>query len=160
VHFVHSSLIFLKDTFEAEGANAMNFQMATLQPAAKTPSDAEGPDLPTDALSSAEMDVEIAPLVLKVGASSIAEFEKLLSELQEAKLFLQSEGERVQRETAQYIDLARAASASATIISDSVREWREAGHPLSNRAHPRLLCVPKTNEASPQTDEACFDFWE
>ena len=112
VHFVHSSLIFLKDTFEAEGANAMNFQMATLQPAAKTPSDAEGPDLPTDALSSAEMDVEIAPLVLKVGASSIAEFEKLLSELQEAKNFLQSEGERVQRETAQYINLARAASAS------------------------------------------------
>jgi hypothetical protein len=155
VHFVHSPLtFFVKDAFEAEGANAMNFQMATLQPAAKTPSDAEGPHLPTDVLSSAEMDVEIAPLVLKVGASSIAEFEKLLGELQEAKNFLQSEGERVQRETAQYINLARAASASATIISDSVREWREAGQTLSNRAHPRLLCVPKTNEASPQTDEA------
>jgi hypothetical protein len=63
----------------------------------------ENAHLPTDALSSAEMDVEIAPLVLKVGASSIAEFEKLLGELQEAKNFLQSDGERVQRETAQYI---------------------------------------------------------
>jgi putative protein kinase ArgK-like GTPase of G3E family len=118
----------------AEGANAMTFQIATLQPAAKKSSDAEVPDLHTDALSSAETDVEIAPLVLKVGASSIAGLEKLLSELQEARNFLQSEGERVQRETAQYINLARTASASVKIISDSVREWREAGHPLVNRS--------------------------
>jgi putative protein kinase ArgK-like GTPase of G3E family len=110
----------------------MTFQMATLQPA-KESSDAKVPDLHTDALSSAETDVEIAPLILKVGASSIAGLEKLLSELQEAKNFLQSEGERVQRETAQYTNLARTASASVKIISDSVREWREAGHPLVNR---------------------------
>ena len=112
----------------------MKFQMATLQPAAKKSSDVEVPDLHTDAPSPAETDVEIAPLVLKVGASSIAEFEKLLSELQEAKNYLQSEGERIQLETAQYTNLARTASASVKIISDSVREWREAGHPLVNRS--------------------------
>jgi hypothetical protein len=36
-------------------------------------------------------DADIAPLVQKVAASSIAEIEKLMSELQEVKHFLQSE---------------------------------------------------------------------
>ena len=45
-----------------------------------------------------ETDVEIAPLVQKIGATSIAEVEKVISELQAAKDFLDCEGERVQRE--------------------------------------------------------------
>jgi len=77
-------------------------------------------------------DVEIAPLVQKVGAISIAEIEKLIGELQEAKDFLQSEGERVQRETERYTNFTQMASASVKIISDTVAGWREAGHPSRN----------------------------
>jgi hypothetical protein len=82
-----------------------------------------------------ETDVEIAPLVQKVGATSIAEIEKIIGELQEAKDFLQFEAERVQRETEQYTSLTQMASASVKIISDTVARWREAGHPL--RSHSR-----------------------
>jgi hypothetical protein len=78
--------------------------------------------------------VEIAPLVQKVGATSIAEIEKMIGELQEAKDFLQSEGERVQRETERYTNLTQMASASVKIISDTVAGWREAGHPLRNQS--------------------------
>jgi hypothetical protein len=78
--------------------------------------------------------VEIAPLVQQVGATSIAEIEKMIGELQEAKDFLQSEGERVQRETEHYITLTQMASASVKIISDTVAKWREAGHPLRNHS--------------------------
>ena len=74
-----------------------------------------------------ETDVEI---VQKIGATSIAEIEKMIGELQEAKDFLQSEGERVQRETEHYTNLTQMASASVKIISDTVAGWREAGHPL------------------------------
>jgi len=81
-----------------------------------------------------ETDVEIAPLVQQVGATSIAEIEKMIGELQEAKDFLQSEGERVQRETEQYTTLTQMASASVKIISDTVAKWREAGHPLRNHS--------------------------
>jgi hypothetical protein len=84
-----------------------------------------------------ETDVEIAPLVQKIGAASIAEIEKMIGELQEAKDFLQSEGERVQRETEHYTNLTQMASASVKIISDTVAGWREAGHPLPNQASPR-----------------------
>src|SRR5262249_10164729 len=81
-----------------------------------------------------ETDVEIAPLVQQVRATSIAEIEKIIGELQEAKHFLQSEGERVQRETEHYTTLTQMASASVKIISDTVAKWRETGHPLRNHS--------------------------
>ena len=52
--------------------------------------------------------------------------------LQEARDFLQAEGERVQREAEHYTTLSQMASASLKIISDTVAGWREAGHPLRN----------------------------
>jgi len=52
--------------------------------------------------------------------------------LQEAKDFLDSEGERVQREAVHYTTLTQMASASVKIISDTVAGWRQAGHPLRN----------------------------
>jgi hypothetical protein len=82
-----------------------------------------------------ETDVDIAPLVQKIGATSIAEVEKMIGELQTAKDFLESEGERVQREAEHYTTLTQMASASVKIISDTVAGWREAGHPL--RDHSR-----------------------
>ena len=82
-----------------------------------------------------ETDMDIAPLVEKIGATSIAEVEKMIGELQAAKDFLESEGERVQREAEHYTTLTQMASASVKIISDTVAGWREAGHPL--RDHSR-----------------------
>jgi hypothetical protein len=55
--------------------------------------------------------------------------------LQAAKDFLESEGERVQREMEHYTTLTQMASASVKIISDTVAGWREAGHPV--RSHSR-----------------------
>ena len=79
---------------------------------------------------TSETEVEIAPLVQKVGAISIAEIEKMIGELQAAKDFLESEGKRVQREAEHYTTLTQMASASVKIISDTVAGWRQAGHPL------------------------------
>src|SRR5262249_12485740 len=81
-----------------------------------------------------ETDMDIAPLVEKIGATSIAEVEKMIGELQAAKDFLESEGERVQREAEHYTTLTQMASASVKIISDTVAGWREAGHPLRDRS--------------------------
>jgi len=67
-----------------------------------------------------ETDTDIARLIRKVGTPSIAEIEKLIGELQETKNFLQSEGDRIERETARYLKLTRMASASVKIIFDTV----------------------------------------
>jgi hypothetical protein len=93
---------------------------------------------------STETDAEIAPLIEKIGTTSIGEIEKLIDELQEAKNFLQSEGERIQRETARYTNLAQTASASVEIIFDTVRGWREAGHPVDNQSRSSAFKVTPT----------------
>jgi hypothetical protein len=76
----------------------------------------------------------IAPLVRKVGAASIAGMEKLISELDEARNFLKSEGERVQREAAHFANLTQTADASVKIISESLREWRTANDRRNSKA--------------------------
>jgi hypothetical protein len=96
---------------------------------------------------TSETDLDIAPLVPQVGATSIAEIEKMISELQAAKDLLQSEGERVQRETEHYTALTQMASASVKIISDTVAGWREAGHPLrSDLRSPQFDLTPSPAE--------------
>ena len=75
---------------------------------------------------------KIVPLIQKIVAPSIAEFEKLIGELQEARTYLQSEGERIQREADRYIQLSQTASESVKIISGAVGEWRIAGYPVRN----------------------------
>jgi hypothetical protein len=86
-----------------------------------TPPDETGAELSSD---------NIAPLIQKLVAPSIAEFERLIGELQEARIYLQSEGERIRRETDRYIQLTQTASESVKIISGAIAEWRKAGHPL------------------------------
>jgi hypothetical protein len=71
------------------------------------------------------------PLIQNLGTLSIAQIEKLIGELHEARNLLESETERIQRETARYIKFTQIASASVKIISDTLSEWHEAGHPLS-----------------------------
>jgi hypothetical protein len=91
---------------------------------------------------SIETDAEIVPLIEKIGATSIGEIEKLIGEVQEARNFLQNEGERIQRETARYTKLVQTASSSVGIIFDTVRGWREAGHPVSNQSKSSAFQIP------------------
>jgi hypothetical protein len=88
---------------------------------------------------STEIDAELVPLVQKIEARSIAEIEKMIGEMQEAKNFLQTEWERIQRETARYMKLAQTASASVEIIFETVRGWREAGHPVDNESKSKRI---------------------
>src|SRR5258706_9525768 len=84
-----------------------------------------------NASSPPETDADVAPLIQKVGAPSIAQIEKLIGELHEARNLLESEWERIQRETARYIKFTQMAPASLRIISDTLSGWRQAGHPLT-----------------------------
>ena len=81
-----------------------------------------------------ETDTRIAPIIQKLGATSIADIDNLVSELQEARDYLQSEGERIQAETVRYISLTGAASASVKIIFDALRAWRTADHSAHNQS--------------------------
>jgi hypothetical protein len=95
------------------------------------------------ASSPPETDAGVAPLIQKVGAPSIAQIEKLIGELHEARNHLEAEGERIQRETARYIKFTQMASASVKIISDTLSGWRPADNSVGRTGHhsiPRPTC--------------------
>ena len=65
------------------------------------------------------------------GAASIADIEKLIEELRNARDYLKAEGERVHRLTARYAHLTKTASAAVKMIAESW-QWRaperQSGH--------------------------------
>jgi hypothetical protein len=77
---------------------------------------------------------ELCSDVLRAGAGSVAEIERLMRELQAARSFLQSEGERIRREVAKYEHLARTASVFVKIITESTEKWRQTDSPVSTKA--------------------------
>jgi prophage DNA circulation protein len=111
-------------------------------------------DLVQQAPTSAKVETsaDIAPVIQKIADSSIAEIEKLLAQLHKTRNSLQSEGERVQREAANYMDFTQMASASIKIISDTVKEWSKAGYPVHNQ--PKALEVTPAEPAN-DTAETC-----
>jgi hypothetical protein len=68
--------------------------------------------------------VESGDDVLAAGATSIADIERLMEELQIARDFLKSEGERVRLVNARYGHMAKTASASVKVIAESLGKWR------------------------------------
>jgi hypothetical protein len=120
--------------------NAMEPETSTPAAAAMTDVAEEIRDLlPADGLWArrppAETEPELggdkfASLVEKVSAASLVELDRLIGELREARAYLQSEGERIRRETVGYAELSQTAMESVRIISETVGEWRKAGHPV------------------------------
>jgi hypothetical protein len=68
--------------------------------------------------------VESGNDVLAAGATSITDIERLMEELQIARDFLKSEGERVHLVNARYGHMAKTASASVKVIAESLGKWR------------------------------------
>jgi hypothetical protein len=93
-------------------------------PSVPIPADDAGPGLGGDKFTS---------IIQKMAATSVEELDRLIGELQEAKAYLQSEGERIERETVGYVQLSQTALESVKIISETVGEWRKAGHPVRAR---------------------------
>jgi len=118
--------------------DAMQIELSNFQPlAANEAIEQEVPDLGGAEQLSAPMiesDQELASLIRSVGMTSITDIDNLVSELQDARDYLQSEGERIRAETVRYIRLTGAASASVKIIFDAVRAWRTADHSPPNQS--------------------------
>ncbi len=67
----------------------------------------------------------IGALIDNVSTTSIAEIEKLISDLETVRNYMKSEGDRVQQEIARYAHLSDTASALVKIIAERLGQWRE-----------------------------------
>ena len=75
-------------------------------------------------LLTVETTTDLAQLIEKLGAMSIPEIERMIVKLLDVKNHLQSEMERIERETARYATLARLALDTTKVISDVVSQLR------------------------------------
>ena len=117
----------------------MQIELSNFQPlAANEAIEQEVPELGGAEQLSAPMieesDQGLASLIRSVGMTSITDIDNLVSELQDARDYLQSEGERIRAEIVRYTALTGAASASVKIILDALRAWRTADHSAQNQS--------------------------
>jgi len=74
--------------------------------------------------SSGDAAVEnISSLIQRVSASSVAEIDRVVNELNTVREMLRTEGERVQREITNYASLSQAAMSSMKVMTDSLAQW-------------------------------------
>ena len=94
---------------------------------------------PPDASSAPEPPAEepldfgsakLTAMIQTMSSTPVIELDRLIGELQAARDYLQSECERIERETTGYVALSQTAIESVKIIADTVGEWRKAGHPV------------------------------
>src|SRR3954470_18432333 len=92
-----------------------------------------------------ETDTDIAPIIQKLGATSIAEIDWLMTEVQKARSYLQSEGERIEQEALRYENLTQLASMTAKIVLDAISRW----HPAQNqpKSHISEVSAPSTEDS-------------
>jgi hypothetical protein len=95
--------------------------------------------VPADPSSASNSSADAAPeigsdnvssLIQNLASPSIDELEKIIGDLQQARTYLKSESERIERETVGYTELSQTAMESVRIIAETVGEWRKAGHPV------------------------------
>jgi hypothetical protein len=66
----------------------------------------------------------INSLLDRVSGSSVIEIDGLIADLRNVRDFLQTEGDRVQREIASYAQLSQVAMTSVKIIAESMSQWK------------------------------------
>ena len=80
---------------------------------------------------SAEATVNnVNSLIQRVAGTSLAEIEKLISELESLRDLLHAEGQRVQREISGYAQLSQAAMKSTRVIAENVAQWKRTAEGL------------------------------
>ena len=67
------------------------------------------------------------PFIQQVLVPSLKEIDKAIAQLQQMRDFLQSEGQRIEREMAQYAQLGEAAMKSTKIIAENMAHRNAAG---------------------------------
>ena len=87
--------------------------------------------VPLDATAEATVN-NVNSLIQRVAGTSLAEIEKLISELESLRDLLHAEGQRVQREISGYAQLSQAAMKSTRMIADNVAQWKRAADGLRN----------------------------
>jgi len=97
----------------------------------RRPMSVNAAEVPLDPGAEATVN-NVNSLIQRVAGTSLAEIEKLISELEGLREILHAEGQRVQREISGYAQLSQAAMKSTRMIADNVQQWKRTADGLRN----------------------------
>jgi hypothetical protein len=77
--------------------------------------------------SATQVVTDVNSLVQRVAGVSLTQLQNVIFDLQDLNDFLHSEGERIQGEISNYLQLSQTAMGMTKIIADNVAHWKEKG---------------------------------
>jgi hypothetical protein len=91
--------------------------------------------------STTQVVADVNSLVQRVAGVSLTQLQNVIFDLQDLNDFLHSEGERIQGEISNYLQLSQTAMGMTKIIADNVAHWKEKGAgtaPPLDRRHAEI----------------------
>jgi hypothetical protein len=94
-------------------------------------------------------------LIQRVAGTQVMEIDNLIAELQTLAAYMRNEGERLQREIAEYAQMSQAASKSMKIIADNLAQGPHTVESSRAAPAPELAAdaISSVNAADPQHDD-------
>jgi hypothetical protein len=75
-------------------------------------------------------------VIHRVSDTSVLEIEKVITDLQILRDYLQKEAHRVQREITEYAQMSHAAAKSTSVIAESLAQWKQIADSGRNAVQP------------------------
>jgi hypothetical protein len=99
--------------------------------------------------SAAQVVADVNSLVQQVAGVSLDQLDDVIIDLRNLRDFLHSEGERVQREISGFLQLNQAAIGSTKVITDNIRNWKEATRGAGHRSEAEPVSVAAPLQLQP-----------
>jgi hypothetical protein len=83
--------------------------------------------------------------IQQVAGVSLSPLQNVILDLQQLHDFLHNEGERIQREISDYLQLSRTAMGSTKLIADNIVFWKETTHSTARTPEKRSAATERTD---------------
>src|ERR1700687_5963882 len=97
----------------------------------------DGGHLRREPESTTQVGTDINLIVQRVAGVALGELRNVISDLQQLHDCLHGEGERVQREISNYVQLSQTAMGSTRFIADNIVHWKEAADSTAHALEKR-----------------------
>jgi hypothetical protein len=98
--------------------------------------------------SATQVVTDVNSLVQRVAGVSLTQLQNVIFDLQDLSDFLHSEGERIQGEISNYLQLSQTAMGKSKIVSDNIAHWKEKGAGAARPLEKRHAEIERANVAA------------
>jgi hypothetical protein len=92
---------------------------------------------------------DVNSLIQRAAGVSLSPLQNVISDLQQLHDFLHNEGERIQREISDYLQLSQTAMGSTKMIADNIVLWKQTAHSTARTCEKRSAATERADFVAP-----------